>query len=146
MNQQQASAYPLETETLLGIESYLALQSRGQKIIPSTDPKIAAARTQGEKLFNQRIGQINLSCHDCHDGLAGRSLAGNIIPQAHPTGYPLYRLAWQGVGTLQRRLRNCMTGVRAEPYPLGSEELVALEVYLAARAGGMKVDAPAVRP
>ena len=36
----------------------------------------------------------------------------------HPTGYPLYRLEWQALGSLQRRLRNCMTGVRAEPYRL----------------------------
>jgi len=40
---------------------------------------------------------------------------GSVIPQAHPTGYPLYRLEWQAVGSLQRRLRNCMIGVRAEP-------------------------------
>lgn len=43
-----------------------------------------------------------------------------MIPQAHPTGYPIYRLEWQSMGSLQRRLRNCMTGVRAEPYAYGS--------------------------
>ena len=47
----------------------------------------------------------------------GRHLGGAPIPQAHPTGYPLYRLEWQGLGSLRRRLRNCMTGMRAEPYP-----------------------------
>ncbi len=145
-NQQQAPALPVEDQTLLGIEAYLALQSRGMPIAPPIDTKLNAARTRGEALFKQRIGQIDLSCKDCHIDQAGKSLAGNVIPQAHPTGYPIYRLEWQGVGSLQRRLRNCMTGVRAEPYAPGSEEMVALEAYLAGRAKGMLIESPAVRP
>ena len=39
-----------------------------------------------------------------------------------------------------------MTGVRAEPYAQGSVEMAELELYLAARAMGMKWEAPAVRP
>ena len=143
---QQDHALPLEHATLLGLESFVALQSRGIKIAPPVDARLAPARKQGEALFNQRLGQIDLSCKDCHDKLAGKSLAGNIIPQAHPTGYPIYRLEWQGVGSLQRRLRNCLTGVRAEPYAPGSAEMIALEVYLAWRARGMLVESPAVRP
>ena len=69
-----------------------------------------------------------------------------MIPQAHPTGYPIYRLEWQAVGSLERRLRNCLVGIRAEPYEYGAPELVDLELYLMSRAAGMKMDAPAVRP
>ena len=69
-----------------------------------------------------------------------------MIPQGHATGYPLYRLEWQGLGSLQRRLRNCATGVRAEPWAWGAQEMVDLELYLMQRAAGMVVDAPAVRP
>jgi hypothetical protein len=64
----------------------------------------------GDRLFHQRQGQLNLACSQCHDDNWGKKLAGNVIPQAHPTGYPLYRLEWQAVGSLQRRLRTCMTG------------------------------------
>jgi sulfur-oxidizing protein SoxA len=39
-----------------------------------------------------------------------------------------------------------MTGVRAVPFNWGSEELVDLEMYLMARAQGMKIETPAVRP
>ena len=67
-------------------------------------------------------------------------------PQAHPTGYPLYRLEWQGLGSLQRRLRNCLVGIRAEPYAYGAPEFVDLELYLMWRASGMKIETPAVRP
>jgi sulfur-oxidizing protein SoxA len=143
---QGATAFPLENQTLLGLESYVALQSRGMPATPPTDAATIAAQNKGQMLFNQRMGQIDLSCKDCHVDLAGRSLAGNLIPQAHPTGYPLYRLEWQAVGGLQRRLRNCMVGVRAEPYSYGSEEMVALEAYLAKRAAGMTLESPGVRP
>ena len=76
----------------------------------------------------------------------GRRLAGALIPQAHPTGYPLYRLEWQDLGSLQRRLRNCLTGVRAQPFSQGAPEYIELELFLMARAKGMAMETPAVRP
>ena len=146
VDRQQASAWPAEHETLLSLEAAISLQSRGLPIAPPTQPRLADAQKRGETLFNQRIGQIDLSCRDCHETLAGKRLGGNTIPQAHPTGYPIYRLEWQGVGSLQRRLRGCMTAVRAEPYLYGASELLELEAYLAKRAAGMSLESPGVRP
>ena len=94
----------------------------------------------------QRMGQLNLSCAQCHDNNPGGRLGSSLIPQAHPTGYPVYRLEWQALGSLQRRLRGCMSGVRAEPYAYDAQQLVELELYLAARARGMTLEAPGVRP
>jgi L-cysteine S-thiosulfotransferase len=143
---QRASAFAAESQPLLSIESFVALQSRGLPIAPPADARLQAARERGERLFRQRVGQLDFACAQCHDDNAGRRLAGSTIPQAHPTGYPLYRLEWQGLGGLQRRLRGCMTGVRAEPFAYGAPELIELELYLAQRAAGMRIDAPAVRP
>ncbi len=145
-NRMQAPPLAPEHQTLLSLESFVAMQSRGMPIAPPADERIAPAHARGEALFNQRIGQIDLSCRDCHVSNAGRALAGHKIPEAHPTGYPIYRLEWQAVGSLQRRLRNCMVGVRAEPYAFGSDELVAIEAYLAQRAAGMAIESPGVRP
>ena len=145
-SQQQAKAWRAEDASLLGLEAAIAMESRGQPVAPPSQPQLADAQKRGEALFNQRIGQIDLSCRDCHESLAGKRLGGNTIPQAHPTGYPIYRLEWQAVGSLQRRLRNCMTAVRSEPYPYGATELVDLEAYLAKRAVGMKLESPGVRP
>lgn len=143
---QQAAPLRAESEELLSLEAYLALQSRGLPVAPPADPRLAQARERGEALFMRRIGQLDLACAQCHDANAGKRLGGSLIPQAHPTGYPVYRLEWQGVGSLQRRLRNCMSGVRAEPYAYGAQELVELELYLNQRARGMQLEAPAVRP
>lgn len=146
VRQQRAPRWPQEHESLLGLEAAIAKQSRDMPINPPTNTQIAQAQKRGEILFNQRIGQIDVSCRDCHDTLAGKKLGGNIIPEAHATGYPIYRLEWQSVGSLQRRLRGCMTAVRAEPFAHGASAWVDLEAYLAKRAAGMKLESPGVRP
>ena len=144
--QQRATPWPPEHESMLGLEAAIAKQSRDLSIKPPTQPQLVDAQKRGEALFNQRIGQLDLSCRDCHDKLAGKKLGGNTIPQGHATGYPIYRLEWQSVGSLQRRLRGCMTAVRAEPFAFGASELVDLAAFLAKRSAGMRFEAPAVRP
>lgn len=144
VEKQKAVPLAYESRDLLALEAFIATQSRGMPIVP--DERTKPFVEDGRALFLQRQGQINLSCAQCHDQNAGRHVGGSVIPQAHPTGYPLYRLEWAELASLQRRLRNCMANVRAEPYPYGSDELVNLEVYLKWRARGMKVETPAVRP
>jgi sulfur-oxidizing protein SoxA len=141
-----AKPLPLESEELLALEAYVAMQSRGLPVAPPQDAGTRAAAARGEQLYNQRIGQLNLSCAQCHDQQWGRKLAGSTIPQAHAAAYPIYRLEWQGMGSLQRRLRNCMSGVRAEIPPFGAAELTELEAWLAVRDAGMTMESPGVRP
>lgn len=143
---QQLAPFKLESPDVLALESFVAYQSRGMALAPPQDERLSAYVERGRQRFEQRMGQINLSCAQCHDERAGLRLGGNLIPQAHPTGYPLYRLEWQGLGSLQRRLRNCINGVRAQLYPMGAPELVELELFLAKRAQGMALESPGVRP
>ncbi len=135
-----------DSEPLLALSAYVAHLSRGLPIAPPSDPRLDALQRRGERLWQQPMGQLSLSCAQCHDALPGRRLAGSTIPQAHPTGYPIYRLEWQALGSLQRRLRGCLTAVRAEPFAPGAEEWLALEVMLMRRAAGMAIESPAVRP
>jgi len=143
---QQAEPFAPESAPRLALESYVARQSRGWPVAPPSDPRLDPWRERGREHFHRRIGQLDLACAQCHDALAGQRLGGSVIPQAHPTGYPIYRLEWQAMGSLQRRLRGCMSGVRAEVPPYGAPEFLELEIYLASRAAGMAVDAPGVRP
>ncbi len=143
---QGAPAFKAESRELLALEAYLALQSRGMPVTPPADARLKPATRRGERLFSQRIGQLNLSCAQCHVANAGKRLAASLIPQGHANAYPIYRLEWQDMGSLQRRLRNCMSGVRAEVPAYGARELVELELYLAARAKGMPLESPGVRP
>ena len=132
-----------ESRELLALTAFVAKQSRGMPIEVS---EIKSHLEAGRAFFHKRQGQLNLACANCHDDNWGKKLAGTPIPQAHPTGYPIYRLEWQSVGSITRRFRNCLTGMRAELLPHGAPELVDLELYLMWRARGMKMEAPAVRP
>jgi sulfur-oxidizing protein SoxA len=146
VEQQKAPALAYESRELLALAVYVGRQSRGLPIAVVADEKTRPHLDRGREAFFRRQGQLNLACTQCHDDNWGRKLAGSTIPQAHPSGYPIYRLEWQAIGSLQRRLRNCLTGMRAENYPFGASELVELELYLMWRARGMKLETPAVRP
>ena len=135
-----------ESDARLALETFVAQRSRGLPIAPPADPRLDSWRHRGRALFEQRMGQLDLACAACHERFAGQRLAGTPIPQGHPTGYPIYRLEWQGMGSLQRRLRGCLTGVRAEPLGADSDEATALELFLMQRAAGMTLETPAVRP
>jgi len=88
---------------------------------------------------------MNLACAHCHDRNWGRQLLAETISQGHGNAYPAYRLEWQSAGSLQRRMRACYFGLRAEMPPYGAQELLDLELYLAWRASGLPVETPGVR-
>jgi L-cysteine S-thiosulfotransferase len=145
VEQQQAPALAFESKDLLALAAYIARQSRGLPI-ESNDERLKPFIEAGGAIFERRQGQLHLACAQCHNDNWGKKLAGITMPQGHPTGYPLYRLEWQTLGSLQRRLRNCMIGMRAESYAYGSPEFIALETFLMWRARGMAMESPAVRP
>jgi L-cysteine S-thiosulfotransferase len=143
---QQATPLAFESKELLALAAYVGQQSRGMPIDIADDARTRPFLQAGRDMFTERQGQLNLSCAQCHDDNWGQKLAGAPIPQGHPTGYPIYRLEWQTLGSLQRRLRNCLFGMRAISYPYGAAEMVNLELYLMWRARGMPIETPAVRP
>jgi len=139
-------AAPLVGDDLLAITALIGLQSRGLPVAVDAAGPAAAWAARGEALFRTRMGQLNLSCAQCHEERAGLRLGGARIPQGHANAYPLYRLEWQSLGSFYRRLRNCMTGVRAEPFAADSVDRVAIEFYLGVRSAGLLIETPGVRP
>ncbi|MGD9827410.1 MAG: sulfur oxidation c-type cytochrome SoxA [Hyphomicrobiaceae bacterium] len=144
-SQQAAPAPAHESEDLLALTAFVAHQSRGLPISVRIDEAARPHLEAGRALYRQRIGQLNLSCAQCHVESWGRRLRSETISQGQATGYPIYRLEWQTLGSLYRRLLSCFRGVRAEPPRPGSDEHLALELYLAWRAGGLAVETPAMR-
>ncbi len=142
---QQQSPYAYESAELLALSAFVAHQSRGMPIDVFIDGPARTFFDSGQSYFYERRGQMNLACHHCHERNVGRMLRGDRLSQGQPTGYPAYRLEWQTLGSLHRRLRFCNVGVRAEPFSAGAPEYVNLELFLTWRARGLKVDAPAVR-
>lgn len=143
--QQQAPALAYESDTLLSLTAYVGLQSRGVPPAAVIDTQTQRHFDNGRELFFTRIGQMNLACTHCHDRNFGRKLLNDTISQGHGNAYPAYRLEWQTMGSLHRRLRACFFGVRAALPPAGSQDLLDLELFLAWRAQGLKIETPGVR-
>jgi sulfur-oxidizing protein SoxA len=142
---QQAPPLAHESDELLALTAYVAHQSRGMPSAVVVDRQNHRYFERGRALYHQRIGQMNLSCAHCHDRNWGKRLLAETISQGHGNAYPAYRLEWQTVGSLQRRIRACFYGVRAEMPPYGAQELIELELFLAWRSSGLASEAPGVR-
>jgi sulfur-oxidizing protein SoxA len=100
---------------------------------------------QGARLYAERIGRMNLACVHCHDQNIGRQLRADVISPGHPTGFPVYRMSWQSLGTLERRLRACFSGVQAQMPAPGDPVLRDLELYLKVRASDLPLEGPSIR-
>lgn len=145
VERQQQPAFGYETAEMLSLTAYIASLSRGLPMSVRTDGPAQPFFEAGKAFYERRQGQLNLSCKQCHDGLVGQKLRGDTISHGVGTGYPAYRLEWNTVGSLHRRLRACSLGVRATQFDHGSPEYLALELYLAGRAKGLPVETPAMR-
>lgn len=142
---QRAKPFAFESADMLALTTYLAHQSRGMAKNITIDDRNRTHFERGAALYSRRMGQMNLACTHCHDQRAGQTLLAEKISEGHTNAYPVYRLEWQGLGSLHRRFRSCMTGVRAELFAYGSEGYLSLELYLAWRGDGLGIEAPGVR-
>ena len=140
-----AEPFRYESEELLALTAFVARQSKGMPIAASIDGSAKAHFDAGEASYRLRRGQMNLSCAHCHEANWGKRLLSETISQGQPNGYPAYRMEWQTMGSLERRLRACLSGIRAEMLPYGAQEYLDLELYLAWRAQGLPIEAPGVR-
>jgi sulfur-oxidizing protein SoxA len=142
---QEAGELANESDELLALTAYVAHQSRGLPVEVTIDMQNRRHFERGRDLYHRRLGQMNLACTHCHDRNWGKHLLADTISQGHGNAYPIYRLEWQGVGSLHRRFRSCLFGVRAQMWPAGSEQALDLELYLAWRARGLPIETPGVR-
>ena len=151
-SRQQATPNTLESEEVLSLSAALHIAAKNEPIAVAPPSSQSDASTQwqarlksGETLYQTRIGRMNLACMHCHDQKVGAQMRADTISQGHPTGFPIYRMSWQGMGSIDRRLRACYSGVQAAIPPAGSAELRDLELYLKVRANGMPLDGPSIR-
>ena len=142
---QQAPALAAESDDLLALATFVAHQSRGMPMSVKIDAAARASFDRGRAFYYQRHGQMNMSCAQCHEQSWGRRLLRETLSQGHPTAFPAYRLEWQTLGSLDRRLRACLFGIRAAMPAPGSPQLVDLALFLAWRAEGLPIETPGVR-
>lgn len=141
----------VEDDDTLSLSALLHNVGKGQAIHVQAPADAAgqqrwqAELAQGAQLYATRLGRLNLACVHCHDGKVGANLRAEVVSPGHPSGFPIYRLNWQNLGSIDRRLRACYSGVQATLPPSGSPALRQLELYLKVRAEGMPLDGPSIR-
>ena len=141
-----AEKWKWEARQMLAMTAYVGLQSRGMAVSVNVDEgEMPKWSEKGKELYYTRVGQLNMSCANCHEDNYGNMIRADHLSQGHINGFPTYRLKWAGLGSSHRRFKGCMDNIRATPFKRGSDEFTALEVYLAARGNGLSVETPAVR-
>jgi len=137
--------YVPECIDLVALETFVRYLARGEAINVDISGPMKKHYDAGEKLYFSRIGQYGMSCAHCHVYNQGKKLRGQTLSQGQTNGFPEYRLGPGKVVGIHTRVQECFSSFRAEPYGLGSEELINLEVYLNAKGNSLKVETPAVR-
>ena len=141
----KAKAWKYDSQDMLGMVSYVKRQSFGQPLNVKIDGDAAPWFEKGKAFYNQRRGQLDMACSNCHVDNAGNMIRANLLSEGQGNGFPTYRLKWQKPGSIHRRFRGCNKQVRAKPYKAGSDEYLALELYVMWRGRGLPVETPAVR-
>lgn len=140
-----------EDEDVLALSAYLHMAARGQRIAVQapTEPTARASwetrLASGAQAWSQRVGRIHLACMHCHDHNVGKTFRSEVTSPAHPVGMPVYRMRWQTLGSLERRVRACYSGVQAEVPAAHDPLLRDLELFLKVRANGMALEGPSIR-
>ncbi len=141
----EAKPWKWESDQMLSMTTYVKNQSRGMPVNVQADGPMEPWVKRGKELYYTRVGQLNMSCANCHEANYGKYIRADFLSQGQSNGFPTYRLKWQKVGSLHRRFKGCMKNIRAKPYKRGSDEFVAMEIYLAQRGKGLQIESPSVR-
>ncbi|MCD4759192.1 MAG: sulfur oxidation c-type cytochrome SoxA [Arcobacteraceae bacterium] len=107
----------------------------------------AAAYERGKEFYYTQRGYLNLSCATCHVQGAAQRVRNESLSQllGHTTHFPVYRLKWQGLGTLERRMEGCVKDQGQNPPKPSSKTMKELLYFMAYMSNGMAVDGPDIR-
>ncbi|MDF1879412.1 sulfur oxidation c-type cytochrome SoxA [Sulfurimonas sp. SAG-AH-194-C20] len=144
----------LESPKMFALLTYVKSIANGEKININIkkDVELYEAYTLGKKTFHQKRGGRGLSCLSCHSkDILGSVLRTQPLPDLSAKGvapaasWPAYRMTKSSTRTLQRRFQGCMKNSLMTVIPLGSAEMVALEVYLTKKAIGAEIYIPGIK-
>ncbi len=130
---------------MVNLTALISSVSRGLPVNVAIDGPAQSTWEQGKELYYERTGQLELSCASCHEENYGNRIRSDHLSQGQINGFPTYRLKNAKLNSVHARFKGCVRDTRAQTYSPGSEEFVALELYLASRGNGLSVEGPSVR-
>ncbi|MHA7829018.1 MAG: sulfur oxidation c-type cytochrome SoxA [Roseovarius sp.] len=144
-NNMGAEPYGYTSGQMANMEALIALQSRGMPVDVTIDGPAKEMWEKGKEIYYTRYGQLELSCANCHEDNYGNMIRADHLSQGQINGFPTYRLKNARLNTAHGRFKGCIRDTRAHTFDPGSDEFVALELYVASRGNGLSVEGPSVR-
>lgn len=133
-----------KTETR-NVTALLASVSRGMPVNVAIDGPAQETWERGRELYYTRTGQLDLSCANCHEDNYDNLIRADHLSMGMINGFPTYRLKNAQLNGVHSRFRGCIRDTRAETYAVGSDEFIALELYVMSRGNGLSIEGPSVR-
>ena len=140
-----AEPWKIGSSQMNAMVALISLQSRGMPMDVAIDGPAADTWALGEELYYTRLGQLDMSCANCHEDYYGVMIRAERLSQGQSNGFPAYRLKNAKLNGIQSRFSGCMRNIRATPFAVGGPEFLALELYVASRGNGLSVEGPSVR-
>jgi sulfur-oxidizing protein SoxA len=154
MAQNTHKPFKLKSKEMFALSAYAKSLANGEKIsidINANEP-MKKAYALGDEVFNTKRGGRGLSCMSCHSpDVIGSILRTQPLPdlgsEANKAAatWPAYRMTKSSMRTLQRRFQGCMNNALLAVIPIGSPEMVALEVYVTEKAKGREIAIPGLK-
>lgn len=129
---------------------YLRWLANGEKFdIDVKSKPMKDALERGKKLTTARIGQLNLSCVDCHSPDRGGEhwVRGQYLgsTKGQIDHFPTWRTSRYETWDIRKRFEWCNVQIRANELPPDALPYDDLEVYLTAISNGMPMQVPGIR-
>jgi len=135
--EQGKKRFKLKSENMFAMLAYVKSLANDEQfnIDITADKYIKASYALGKKSFETARGGRGLSCKSCHSkSVVGMILRTQPLPDLGKSGtgatWPAYRMTKSSLRTLQRRFQGCMKNALLAVIPIGSKEMVGLEVYV----------------
>ncbi|MGC9369572.1 MAG: sulfur oxidation c-type cytochrome SoxA [Paracoccaceae bacterium] len=144
-NRMGAEKWGWTSTPMRNMTALIAVQSRGMPVNVSYDGPERETWEKGKEIYYTRFGQLELSCANCHEQNHDNLIRADHLSQGQINGFPTYRLKNARLNSVHGRFKGCVRDTRAETFSPGSDEFIALQLYVATRGNGLSVEAPAVR-
>ena len=146
--------FTLKSSNMFDMDAYAKSLANDEKIQidVNANKQMKEAYSLGKKTYMTARGGRGLSCNSCHsEDIVGSVLRTQPLPNLGAKGnavaatWPAYRMTKSSMKTLQNRFQGCMKNALLKVIPLGSPEMVALEVYLTQEAKGREIAIPGLK-
>lgn len=144
-NRMGAEKWGYTSAEITNMTALIAVQSRGLPVNVAIDGPVADTWAKGKEIYYTRYGQLELSCANCHEDNHDNLIRADHLSQGQINAFPAYRLKNAKLNSVHARFKGCVRDTRAETFKPGSDEFIALELYVASRGNGLSVEGPSVR-